>query len=100
MTTSNLLQPVLTPTAQLNSFIEPAIGNVHEYRHLIREPDKYIWKQGLANDLGRLVQGIGQRMPTETNTIYFCHPSTIPADHTVTYARLVLSLQPTKEEEH
>ena len=95
MTTSDFLQPVLTPTAYLNSVIEPATGNVHEYRHLIRGPDKSIWKQGSANDLGRIAQGIGQRMPTGTNTIYFCRPSTIPADRTVTYARLVSSLKPT-----
>ena len=87
---------MLTPTAQLNSVIDPATGNVHEYKNLIRGPNKAIWKQGLANDLGRLAQGIGQRMPTGTNTIYLCHPSTIPADRTITYARLVSPLRPTK----
>ena len=100
MTTSNLLQPVLTPTEHLNSVIDPATGNVHKYWHLIRGLDKYIYKQGLTNDLGRLNQGIGQRMPTGTNTIYFCHPSTILADRTVNYARLVSYLRPTKEEEY
>ena len=98
MTTSDLLQPVLTPTAQLNPVIDPVTGNVHKYWHLIRRQDKAIRKQGIANDLGRLAQGIGQRMPTGTNTIYFCRPSTIPADRTVTYARLVSSLRPAKEE--
>ena len=92
MTTSVLLQPVLTPTAQLNTFINPDTGNIHKYWHFIRGPDKAIWKHGLANDLGRLAQGIGQRMPTGTNTIYFYHPSTIYADRTVTYARLVSSI--------
>ena len=92
MTTSVLQQPVLTPTEQLNTIINPDNGNFHKYRHIIRGPDKAIWKHGLANDLGRLDQGIGQRMPTGTNTIYFCHPSTIYADRTVTYARLVSSL--------
>ena len=47
-----------------------------------------------------VASGIGQRMPTGTNKIYFCHFSTIPLDHTVTYARLVSYLQPNKEKEH
>ena len=96
ITTSNFLQPVLTPTAKFNSVIDPATGKVHEYWHLIRGPDRAIWKQGFANDLGCLAQGIAQRMPTGTNNIYFCRTSTTPADRTVTYARLVSSLRPTK----
>ena len=100
MNTRDLLQQVITPTSQIKSIIDPATVNVHEYWHLIHGPDKDIWKKGLANDLGRLAKGIGQRMLTGTNTIYFCHPSTIPADRTVTYARLVSSLRLTKEEEH
>ena len=73
---------------------------MHEYRHLARGPDKAIWIKILANDLGHLVQGVGARMPTGTNTLYFCHQSQIPPDCKVTYAKLVATLRPQKEEEH
>ena len=54
---------------QADSVIDSATGNVHEYRHLARGPDKNIWTKSLANDLGRLAQGFGLRIPTGTNTL-------------------------------
>ena len=85
---------------QSNSFIDSATGNVHKYYHLARGPGKFIWIKILANDLGRLAQGFGLRMPTGTNTLYFCHLLQIPPDRKVTYAKLVATLRPKKEEEH
>ena len=45
-----------------NSVIEPSIGNVLEYQHLIYGPAKATWITSLANNLGRLAQGVGTRM--------------------------------------
>ena len=44
--------------------INPDTGVSLEYRHLIQGPDKYIWVKTLANDFGRLAQGVTDRMPT------------------------------------
>ena len=66
----------------------------------MRVPDKAVWIKSLANDLGRLARGVGSCMPTGTNTLYFFHLSQIPPDCKVTYAKLVATLQPQKEEEH
>ena len=40
----------------------------------------------IANDLGRLAQGVGTRMPTGTNTVFFIAKSAISQGRKVTYA--------------
>ena len=54
----------------------------------------------MANDLGRLAQGVGTRMKTGTNTIFFIHPSKIPKNKKVTYCRIVSPIRPLKLEVH
>ena len=57
-------------------------------------------EKAFANDLGRLAQGVGTRMKSGTNTVFFVHPSKIPDSKKVTYANLVADLRPLKEEPH
>ena len=71
-----------------------------EYRHLIQGPDKYIWVKALANNFGRLAQGVKDRMPTGNSKIFFIHPSKIPAHKKVTYGRLVVDILPLKDEKY
>ena len=80
--------------------INPVTGVSLEYRHLIQGPDKDIWLKSLANDFGRLAQGVKDRMPTGNSTIFFIHPSEIPAHKKVTYGRLVLDIRPLREEKY
>ena len=54
------------------------------------------WIKALANDLGRLAQGVGTRMPTGTNTVFFVAKSAIPQGPKVTYAQMIASIRPTK----
>ena len=54
----------------------------------------------MANDFGRLAQGIKTIMPTGNSTIFFIHPSEIPAHKKVTYGRLVVDIQPLKDEKY
>ena len=88
------------PACTANVVIDEATGQSLEYRHFSRGPDKEIWIQALANDLGRLAQGIGARMPTGTNTIFFIPRSDVPPDRVVTYGRLVSTIRPTKAEKN
>ena len=71
-------------TNHVNTVIDTDTGQSLEYSHLMRGPDKDIWKTSLANNLGRLAQGVGTRMPTVTNTVFFIPRSAIPAGRTVT----------------
>ena len=80
--------------------ISPDNGVSLEYRHLIQGPDKDIWVKALANDFGRLAQGVKDRMPTGNSTIFFIHPSKIPAHKKFTYGRLVVDIRPLKEEKY
>ena len=38
--------------------INPDTGASLEYRHLIQGPEKYVWIKALADDFGRLAQGV------------------------------------------
>ena len=88
------------PTHSCNSVLDEATGNLLKYLHLIKGPDRRIWIKSLANNLGRLAQSVGKRMPSGSNTIFFTQQSAIPADCKVSYARLVLSIRPSKTENH
>ena len=86
----NPAQPIPFHEYMACLFINPDTGVSLEYRHLIQGPDKDIWVKALANDFGRLAQGVKDRMPTGNSTIFFIHPSEIPAHKKVTYGRLVV----------
>ena len=66
----------------------------------MRGPDKDIWNTILANNLGRLAQGVGTRMPTGTNTVFFIPRSAVPVGRSVIYSRLGASIRPHKTETH
>ena len=83
-----------------NSVTDEVTGKYLEYRNLLRGPNKYVLTRSLANDLGRLAQGVGTRIPTGTNTVIFVRHRNIPAGRKVTYARLVSSIRPQKTETH
>ena len=80
--------------------INPDTGVSLEYRHFIQGSDKYIWVQALANVFGRLAQEVKDRIPTDNSTIFFIHPSNIPAHKKVTYGRLVVEIIPLKDEKY
>ena len=87
-------------TNHANTVIDMDTGQSLEHSHLKRGPDKDTWKKILANELGRLTQEVGTRMPTGTNMVSFIPRSAIPAGHTVTYSQLVASIRSHKKETH
>ena len=87
-------------TTHLINSVLHSTGELLEYRHLIQGPDAAIWKTALANDLGRLAQGVGTRMQKGTNTISFIHPKDIPKNKKITCVKLVSSMRPLKSEVH
>jgi hypothetical protein len=78
--------------------IDPATGEQLEYRQLIkRDAYRDIWTHSYANELGRLAQGVGDRIQG-TNTIFFIRKDQVPKGRTCTYGRLVVDIRPHKEE--
>ena len=85
---------------QANFFIDPTTGASLEYGHLIKGPTKSIWENSFANEIGRLAQGVGTRMPSGTNTIFFIPKDKVPAGRTVTYGIIVDEIRPQHSETH
>ena len=79
--------------------LDPNTGKTHGYMQLIRRPDKSTWTTVLFNGIGRLSQGVGNRIKGK-NTIFFIHHSGVPAGKRVTYGRIVASISPNKTETH
>ena len=80
-----------------NAVFDADSGKMLEFRHLIQKyPD--IWSTSIANEFGRLMQGVGTRMKTGSNTMQFIPKSQIPPDKVITYARIVCDYRPLKSE--
>jgi hypothetical protein len=69
------------------------------YRVLAADPNRDLWLRSMANDLGRLAQGISKRRPG-TDTIFFIRTQDVPVGRKVTYCKQEASLRPTKAETH
>ena len=83
-------------TALANPVLDKTTGKLLEYRDLIKGKDKIIWEKGMSNELGRLAQGVGTRMPHGTDTIKFIKFHDVPKNKKPTYARIVSELKPHK----
>ena len=83
---------------QANVLIDPTSGQALKYRHLICNPNGDTWIRVLANNLGRLAQGVGTCNPTGTNAVFFLAKPAIPQGRKVTYVQMVASIRPTKSE--
>ena len=59
------------PSPESDSFIKKVTGKALEYHYLACGTNKAIWSTRLANDLGRLAQCVGTRIPTGTNTVCY-----------------------------
>ena len=79
---------------QANVVIDPTSGASLEYRHLVKGPTKAIWENSFANEIGRLAQGVGTRIPSGTNTIFLITNDKVPAGRAVTYGIIVAEIRP------
>jgi hypothetical protein len=64
---------------------------------LLNGKDNPIWTTALSNELGRLAQGINNRV-VATDTIDFIHRSEVPTDKKVTYGNFICDYRPLKSE--
>ena len=60
-----------------NAVIYEVTGKSLDYRHFLTGPNKDVWTHSSANNLDRIAQGIGTRMPNSTSTV-FLFVATIP----------------------
>jgi hypothetical protein len=80
------------------SVIHPLTGNALTYFQLNSDLQyKSIWNTSGANELGRLAQGVGDRLKG-TDTIFFIEHAQVPKHKTVTYGRFFCDVRPQKAE--
>ena len=90
------------PSTRLVAFqgvLDPATGKIQGYTQIIRRPYKDTWTTAFSNNIGRLSQGVGNRVKG-TNKIFFIHHFEVPVGKRVTYGRIVVSTRPNKAETH
>ncbi len=80
-------------------------GKFLNYWQLIKSPKhKELWTTLVANEFGRLAQGVGTRIPKDKamNTIFFIQKDQVPKDRTkdVTYTSFSCDFKPNKEERY
>jgi len=76
-------------------------GKMLNYRSLLKIPKfKKLWSRSVANEFGRLANGVGGRTKNPTNTIKFICEQDIPKNRKkdVTYGQMVCTVRPKKEE--
>jgi hypothetical protein len=96
--TDNIWPPAATPYHTAQAVLHPETGIAMEYRALATDPStKATWIHSYANELGRLAQGVGQRV-RGTDTIFFIPYNAVPPGRTVTYGRIVCDYRPQKTE--
>ena len=85
---------------QTNAVIDPVTGASLDYRKLSQGPDKAVWIQACANEIGRLGHGLKDSDIKGTNTLRFIKHSDLPTGRTATYLRIVATIRPQKTETH
>ena len=89
--------PNLSTDHKLNHIYNPDTGIKLTYDSL-RKLDKDRWETSFANEIGRLAQGVGERMKSGNDNMFFIPKSAIPANRKVTYANPVCDYRPLKDE--
>jgi len=87
-------------TYNINSVIDPTTGASLEYKQLSQGNTRVQWATSFANELGRLANGVGSRMPSGSNTIVFIPRHLVPKHKRPTYGRLVCDIREHKVETH
>jgi hypothetical protein len=82
---------------QLNHIHHPVTGAKQSYDKL-KLSDTARWTTSMANELGRLSQGVGTRMKTGTETIFYIRRDQVPPGRKATYANAVCDYRPTKDD--
>ena len=83
--------------ANANHIYNTITGAKETYDSL-RQHNPKRWETSFANEIGRLSQGVGTRMPSGNNNIFFIKRSQVPHGKTITYANPVCDYRPTKDD--
>ena len=83
--------------AHISHLYHPVTGEKESYDSLrAQDPEK--WERAFSNEMGRLAQGVGTRMPDGNENIFFIKKNQVPANKKVTYANPVCDFRPLKDD--
>lgn len=97
-TTTTPDKPVQSFLHVTNSIVDPLTGVSIEYAQLVKGPDKAKWIHSCANEVGRVANGVGTRMPSGSNSIRFIKHTYLPTDCRPTYLRIDVGIKEPKAE--
>ena len=100
-TRSEALAQLLTPDydPHIAHLYHPVTGEKESYDSL-RKQDPKKWETAFSNEIGRLAQGVGERMPTGNENIFFIRKDQVPKHKKVTYANPICDYRPLKDDPH
>jgi len=81
---------------KLNYIYNPDTG-VNQTYDSLRRTDKAHWERSFANEIGRLAQGVGERMKSGSDNMFFIPKSASPVNRKVTYANPLCDYRPLKD---
>ena len=86
----------------MNNMSHPATGKICSYNQFssgnVPNQDKSIRINALVDELGRLVDGVGSRMLSGTNTIKFINNNGVPSGRDIAYSKSVCNIRQHKVE--
>jgi hypothetical protein len=74
------------------------VTGVKETFESLRKDNPERWNHSMANELGRLTSGVGDKMKTGNENIFYIKRSQIPKGRKVTYANAVCDYRPLKDD--
>ena len=74
------------------------ITGIKESYDKLRARDPARWETGFANEMGRLASGVGTRMKSGNENIFFIKRKQVPIGRTITYANPVCDYRPLKDD--
>ena len=84
-TPANVAYMVIKISQLANVVVDKRSGNLLKHRRLVKGPYRDILIKSCANDLGRLLQGIGTCIPTGTTTVFLVPFNKVPKYRKVAY---------------
>ena len=94
-----VLQLVINETERANTIYNETTGQRETYDSLYKQDPKK-WGTSMANELGRLTQGVGTRMTRGNDNLVYIKRSQVPIGRKITYANAVCDHRPLKPEQN
>ena len=81
----------------MNHIYNEQTGHKETYEMLLKQDPEH-WSCSMANELRRLVQGVGEQMKSGNNNIFYIKKNQIPKGCQITYCTIMCDYRPLKDD--